>query len=84
MDTQPRLPARTITAVKAREKFGQLLDEVYYKGDVVIIERDGRPMAAVIPLSHLAELQHHSSPAKRVPDTVKENKRLSNKRRARG
>ena len=75
MDIHPRSPVRTINAVKAREKFGQLLDEVYYKGDMIIIERDGRPMAAVVPLSQLEELQKKSSPAKTRHDTRKGNKR---------
>ena len=57
MDIQPRSPARTINAGKARVNFGQLIDEVYYKGDHFIIERAGKPMAAVVPLSMLEELQ---------------------------
>jgi hypothetical protein len=47
MDIQPHSPAKIINAGKARVNFGQMLDEVFYKGDHFIIERDGRPMAAV-------------------------------------
>jgi hypothetical protein len=31
------------------------LEEVYYRGDQHIIERAGKPMAAIVPLWHLEE-----------------------------
>lgn len=46
---------KTVTALKARQNLGQLLEEVYYKGDQYIIERSGKPMAAVVPISQLDE-----------------------------
>jgi len=82
MDIQPHAPVKTINAGKARVNFGQMLDEVYYKGDQFIIERAGRPMAAVISLSQLDELQKLSGPVKTEHDTIKEGKRQSKKRRA--
>ena len=82
MDIHPRSPVRTINAVKAREKFGQLLDEVYYKGDMIIIERDGRPMAAVVPLSQLEVLQKGAGVAKLEHDTTKATKRQSPKKKS--
>ncbi len=42
---------KTINAVTARQKLGQILDEAYYRGDAFVIERAGRPMAAVIPMA---------------------------------
>jgi prevent-host-death family protein len=57
MDEQSPPSTKKITAMQARHAFGQLLNEVYYKGDLFIIERDGKPMAAVIPLSQLEALQ---------------------------
>lgn len=41
---------KTLTAVRARGKFGEMLEEVYYRGDHYIIERAGKPMAAVVPV----------------------------------
>ena len=79
MDTQPRASVRTINAGAARVKFGQLLDEVHYKGDQFIIERDGRPMAAVIPLSLLEKVQKIQNQPKPQPDTIKVNKHRSRK-----
>ena len=46
---------KKINALKARQNLGQLVEEVYYKGDQFIIERAGRPMAAVVPLWQLED-----------------------------
>ena len=40
---------RTLSAVEARKHLGEILEGVYYRGDEVVIERAGKPMAAVIP-----------------------------------
>ena len=53
------MEAQTVTkkvnALKARQNLGQLLEEVYYKGDQYVIERAGRPMAAIVPIWQLEE-----------------------------
>jgi prevent-host-death family protein len=41
---------------EARNNFSQLLGEVHYGGQTVIIERSGRPMVAVIPLQEYERL----------------------------
>lgn len=46
---------KRMNALKAQKNLGQLLEEVYYKGDQYVIERAGRPMAAVVPLWQLEE-----------------------------
>jgi len=46
---------RKMNALKARKNLGQLLEEVYYRGDQYVIERAGRPMAAVVPVWQLQE-----------------------------
>jgi prevent-host-death family protein len=79
MDNQPRSPAKTINAGKARVNFGRMLDEVFYKGEQFIIERDGRPMAAVIPLSAFEALQKMQNHPKPGPDRVKALNRRSHK-----
>ena len=48
---------KKINALKARQQLGELLEGVYYKGDQYIIERAGKPMAAVVPLWQLEEWQ---------------------------
>ena len=46
---------KKVNALRARKNLGQLLEEVYYKGDQYVIERAGRPMAAVVPVWQLEE-----------------------------
>lgn len=41
---------KTINALKARQNLGTLLNEVSLKNDQFIIERNGKPQAAVIPI----------------------------------
>lgn len=48
---------KKVNALQARQHFGQMLEEVYYQGDQFVIERAGKPMAAVVPLWQLAEWQ---------------------------
>lgn len=58
-------PTKTLSALKARQNFGQMLEEVYYRDEQFIIERAGKPMAAVIPLWQLEEWQKlHDQPKK--------------------
>src|SRR5215510_14411622 len=52
-----RSMVKKVNALKARQNLGQLLEEVYYKGDQYVIERAGKPMAAVVPLWQLEEWQ---------------------------
>lgn len=41
---------RIIAAFTARRQFGQLLDQVMARGDRFVVERNGKPMAAVVPI----------------------------------
>ncbi|MEX1020495.1 MAG: type II toxin-antitoxin system Phd/YefM family antitoxin [Litorilinea sp.] len=50
----------TISAMEARKRFGQLLEETYYRGDAFIIERSGRAMAVLVPIETYARL--HEDP----------------------
>src|SRR5690348_13948075 len=40
---------RRLSAVEARKNLGELLEGVFYRGDEVVIERAGKPMAVVVP-----------------------------------
>jgi prevent-host-death family protein len=74
MDDPSRSSVKKINAMKARQNFGTMLEEVFYRGDRYIIERAGKPMAALIPLSDLEALQQRT-PAKSGHATVKGTKR---------
>jgi prevent-host-death family protein len=51
---------RTVDVTMARRQFGTLLDEVFYRGDIITIERKGKPMAQLIPVENdrFQETQH--------------------------
>jgi prevent-host-death family protein len=41
---------RTVGAFEARRQFGKILQEVLARGDRVLVERHGEPVAAVVPI----------------------------------
>ena len=47
---------KTMGAREARSNFSQLLGQVHFGGQVVIVERFGRPMVAIIPLEDYQRL----------------------------
>ena len=47
----------TVAAIKARQNLGDLLNRVSLKHDEFIIERGGRPMAAIIPIEKFEQLK---------------------------
>lgn len=46
----------TIGSREARKNFAELLGKVGYGGEVVIVERSGKPMVAVIPIAIYEQL----------------------------
>jgi len=48
---------KKISAMKARQNLGQLLNEVSLRGDSYIIERAGKPLAALVDLERFQQLQ---------------------------
>jgi prevent-host-death family protein len=48
---------KKISAIKARQNLGQLLNEVSIKGGSFIIERAGKPLAALVDLESLQKIQ---------------------------
>ena len=47
---------KTIGSREARNSFSHLIDEVHYGGQTIIVERSGRPMAAIIPIDDYRRL----------------------------
>jgi len=47
---------RHISATTARVRFGELLDAVNDKGETVIVEKSGEPLAVVIPIAEYRRL----------------------------
>ena len=48
---------KTISALKARQNLGRVMNEVALKGDDYIIERAGKPLVAVIPIEKYQSIQ---------------------------
>lgn len=61
---------RVIDVTAARRQFGTLLDEVFHKGDIVTIERKGKPLAKIVPLedsnSHISGYPSITSEQKKL------------------
>jgi len=47
---------KKISAIKARQNLGELLEEVYYKSDTFMITRRDKAMAVVIPIEEYERL----------------------------
>ena len=47
----PSATADTVSALEARQQFGQLLDQAYYQGNTFLVQRAGKEMAALVPIS---------------------------------
>lgn len=54
---------KKISAMKARQNLGQLLNEVSIRGDSYIIERAGKPLAALVDMERFQQLQEDQSSA---------------------
>ena len=54
---------KKISAMKARQNLGQLLNEVSIRGDAYIIERAGKPLAALVDMERFQQLQEDRSSA---------------------
>jgi len=50
-----------ITAMYARKNFGHLLDKTALLGESFVIERAGRPMAALVAVDRFHEIQNAGS-----------------------
>jgi prevent-host-death family protein len=54
---------KKISAMKARQNLGQLLNEVSIRGDIYVIERAGKPMAALVDMDSFQQIQGEQNSA---------------------
>jgi prevent-host-death family protein len=52
---------KKISAMKARQNLGQLLNEVSIRGDSFIIERAGKPLAALVDMERFQQMEEDRS-----------------------
>jgi prevent-host-death family protein len=62
---------KKVTAMKVRDSLGQLLDEVYYRGDEVVIERAGRAMAVLVPVGRYEQYDRERRERFKILDRIK-------------
>jgi len=62
---------RKVSAMAVRDRLGQLLEEVYYRGDAVVIERAGRPMAVLVSPTEYERLKTRRAARFRVYERIK-------------
>jgi prevent-host-death family protein len=58
-----RRMTKRISAMTARKNLGELLESVYYRGDEIIVERAGKPMGVLIPLSEYKKIERQRAEA---------------------
>ncbi len=47
---------KVVTAIKARQIFGTIMNAVSFGNDQYIVERKGQPMVAIIPIKKLEQM----------------------------
>jgi prevent-host-death family protein len=54
--------ATTVSTSKARVDFAEMINQVAYRGERIVLDRHGKPIAAIIPiddLTFLEEIENH-------------------------
>ncbi len=63
--------AKELTALKMRGNLGEILEEVYYKGQEFIIKRGKKPMAVLVPLDEFESLKKQRRADMSVFDNIR-------------
>lgn len=61
---------QTVGVTEARSKFGELVDQVRYRGDTVVLMKSGKPAAAIVPFALLEQWQKEREQLFAVVDEV--------------
>lgn len=68
---------RVLGITEARSRFGEIVDKVQYQGDTVVLEKNGKPAAALIPFTLFEKFLKNREVAFQVVTEVQEqNKEL--------
>lgn len=62
---------KELTALKMRGNLGEILEEVYYKGQEFIIKRGKKPMAVLVPLDEFESLKKQRKADMSVFDKIR-------------
>ena len=61
---------KKISAMKARQNLGQIMNEVSLRGDDYIIERAGKPLVAVVSMEKFQALQKDQDAARSALEQI--------------
>ena len=64
---------KRIPAMTARKNFGELLENVFYRGDEVVVERAGKAMGVFIPMEQYQKLEQQRTEASARMEALWEN-----------
>lgn len=62
---------KKVSAMKIRDNLGELLNEVYYRGDEVVIERAGKAMAVLVPVGRYEQYLKERQERFKILDRIK-------------
>lgn len=62
---------KTISAIKARQNLGQVMNEVALKDDEYIVERAGKPLVAIIPIEQYQRMKDEREDFFRMADDIR-------------
>jgi prevent-host-death family protein len=48
---------KRVSAMDLRRRLGQIMNEVFLQDDEYVIEKDGKPMAAIVPIWKLKQIE---------------------------
>jgi prevent-host-death family protein len=68
---------KTISAMKARQTLGQIMNEVSIRSDRYIIERNGKPLVAIVPVSFIEEQELKKKEFLNLLDKAQSNSNVS-------
>ncbi len=63
---------KTVSAIKARQNLGQVMNEVFLKDDEYIVERAGKPLVAIIPIEKYLSMTGRRKEFFRLYDALQE------------
>ena len=56
LNTTPPAKPKEISAISARQRFGELLDQAYYQNNSFVVKRMNKPMAVMISVQKYNQL----------------------------
>lgn len=64
--------AKEVSALKIRGNLGELLEEVYYRGEEFIVKRGKKPMAVLVPVEEFENFKRQRESDMTIFDKIRE------------